>query len=404
MLSAGSCAALCPSPPPSATGAERARILLTEQHQVRANITAGTVRTRVLPKVAASYNSIISSDFTRVASFASQSTVAVHSLADSQLLCQLELPLHPAWPYGFLAVDWAWDATGRSLTIPCQSPSNEAKQHGLMFLNTESGTCSTVQLQALPGSNAVDVSYSTSGSLALVHHVGPGSQPALSVFDCTGQLRASAACPAKTSMNYCCWAPSGRALALLVDDTGDDSDSLSAWLWDLQSAPVHVVGLARNVRATWMAWAIPAAACIIIGSDRQHATVASFHSQRSASALNPQHASWLHNDKAVWGTRLALLNNNVGGGYRHLELYTVQDSQLTLVATVTAGRRVFAVRRLALSQDGQLVAAVTGKSVTPALGLHSALRSLRLAVVHLATGRLSEYRLQGCLSTVCKAY
>ena len=375
------------------------RTYFEEQHRVCVNIRTGTVRTRMLPKEAAYHNSLVSPDLRTVANFSSTTTVQIHDLLTRQLLRQLELPMLPAADRNCDEVVWGWSAAGDDLTIPCHCPADSAAQHGLMFLNTESAACSIVQLQAAAGHTAVDVSYCTSRSLVLVHHVGAAHKDMLSVYGSRGQLHASTACPPGGSLEGCSWAPSGAGVAFLEYDLDEESQHngwSAVWLWDLQAGPVRVSGQL----VSWTAWATPSAsaACIVAGSYTRQATVATFNSQQQVSPLTLQHAGGIRTGAAVWGTRLALLNTYQGAGYKHLELFSMHGRRLTLTHAVRAGSgRVFASRVLAVNGDGGLVCAVTGspKKLNERGGQ---LCSPRLAVISLASGIVHEFPLQGVLA------
>ena len=362
-----------------------------DRQRVHSNVASGVCQTRLLH----AREGHASPDLAVIALPDHQSgsrRVEIRGLLDDRLIKRWRVPSRPfiGWEErdGLLTA-WGWGPGSDQLVLPFEPEG--AAESGLMFLNVQSGACQTVLL-GQTDFTAAPVAYHTGRGLALVQHATADQPDLLSVYDCRGDLVVRIPAPV-SDLQWFSWAPSGLAVALASEFHRLAGSCL--WLWDVSSsAPVfHRHGL------TWIAWATPSPARLLVGSLDQPASVFMLDGQQTVQGLSLQHdAQHLSEAIAAWGSRLCLYNRKQETGYEVMELYSMQDSQLVLDSTLSLSGRRFVGGQLHLTADGELCAALTA---APAEGAYSRTRLLDrpcLALIHLASGSLREYPLHADLA------
>ena len=175
----------------------------------------------------------------------------------------------------------------------------------------------------------------------------------------------------------CSWAPSGQAVLMQAAVVPEQRPAGTMWLWDLPSGSVlHIADSHAGVDlCPWVK-----AGCIAL---HLHA---SLHSRGSL----PEQVT------TAWGPTVVLLAESdpfAPWGCKAAQVSAVHNGSLVLQQTVLApGGRLFQhqISALLLSPNGELCGATTSKH--DSTGHES---RLCLAIIHCATGRLQEYRLQG---------
>ena len=309
---------------------------------------------------------------------------------------------------------WGWDPTGRYLVLP----SGEAwaagdstvawsaqQSFGLAFLDTHTGACPVVQLDAARVPAAwqqtkrqwAHACFCPDRGLVLVCQLY--APLAVRLYDCQGNLVSSHLAPELSGtlhgFGVPTWAPAGTAVVLKGRDA-------TLWVWDFKSEPKLVYHTTQSLFAK--AWETPYTSNMLLHADRQDCpwyiigpTQLAARDGKGRAPVSGQSSE--HQLGAagcytlVWGRRLAVLSNSHDSGrsWSRLQLYSMQDGRPVLQHTLTNGKgRVFVEASLQLSVDGQLAALLTGH---PTHNHLSYARKGHLAVVHLASGTMRTFAL-----------
>ena len=373
-----------------------------QRHALLQNVLHGTPSTVFIHSLGSSVG-MLSPDFTAAAQLRRVDEAVLLSIVDKasdSVLREWTLPNVPG-PWSNSG-DWGWTADEGHLMLPWGRGGEEGC--GFVALDAQTGASTLVSLPADPDRPAVFKFWlcDASGSVAVCYlHAASGLT--VSVFDRSGAQTASSPWP-DCDVQCVIWGPGGKALALQSEG--------SLWLWDLAvSAPVRVGSRAASV----LAWAAPHLGKVVFQQASLSASEASVRFASTSGHLTQACALRGLAGSIVslaWGTRLAVLMSDDDPLWAALQVFDLQCTGAFAVANVAAWVASCACVGLALSSDGELLAAVSSVEVPDEDFAYSdedyahsddesacrpscphTRRALQLMVMHLSSGRLNQWPL-----------
>ena len=242
------------------------RQYLRQQYAARTCMFRGGVPARSVLH-SSSLSNCLSPDFRKIATLAPDAQLQVLHAITGERLCQHQLPSTlPAATCP--AAAWGWDPSSRYLVVPfgnawrgtgrsrAQQPSELS---GLAFLDTYTGACPFVQLDAEHGvSGVLAAQFCPDAGLVLVDHgrthVPRPGRSSWTVHSCRGELVDSLAAQDLSSWGKP-WAPAGQAVAFVNASRG-------LCLWTLGSGCTQTfsaVSLCSDA-----AWATPYSGSLLV--------------------------------------------------------------------------------------------------------------------------------------------
>ena len=271
---------------------------------------------------------------------------------------------------------------------------------GLLFADLDAKRTSVL---SLPTQDALNrgARASFSGSRLLLRHHSVKAVETLTVYDYRGwqlhSIKAPAAgllVPEEFEPPPVAWAPGDTAVAM--------RSGRGVVLWDLAGEAGGTVRLVRY-EALHLAWS-PDSSHAYLGPSKQQRVCTLVSPGDKARVTLPVQQSFFWSRGAAWGSSLAVLacsdrTDDWWGPCNQLHLFKVTGTQLALERTITtSGGRYFAFGCAEVSPEGDLLASVTGCQQANVWGR---VVERRIMIVHMPTGRLTEYALEATLAAHC---